>query len=357
MKKLFLFLFLIILPCNLLAEDDSTIKIGGAFALTGIGAPFGTGELNGLKLAIEDAPKIEALKNKTIKLIIEDTKSSNLGTVNAVKKLVEIEKIDYLIGPTWVDTFGGALPILDKARILTITPSAVPEFYKKSTEDFKLVFSTWYNNIKEVEALLKFVSQDGNKQVALIFDQDPYFQANADLMQKISSRIGIKIVKRIDLAIGDKNFGAPFLKLKQLKVDAIIFGLLDDAAVNSFMKRRVELLSEHKFYGFHDIDGYVAQEMFANLLGGINYIRPLAPEKKFSERYNKVNGAFPIISASNSYDAGKILLTAIANGATASSEIAEYLAKNSFETVTFGETRFNTYGAVTGGEFELVRIK
>ncbi|MCB0317258.1 MAG: ABC transporter substrate-binding protein [Bdellovibrionales bacterium] len=356
MLKLFIFCCLLIINSVAFAEDIQRIKIGCAFSLTGVGSAWGNGELNALKLIVEDVNSTKGIDGKKLELICEDTKSSNLGSVSAIKKLVTIDKVDYLIGPTWLDSFRGVLPILDQAKIFTISASAVPSIYKKNIDQYPYVFSTWYNHENEVKTLLQDMLERKFKKIALLFDQDPYFQATADLIQNLAPKLNLEVVKRIDTSIGDSNFTPKLLQLKSINPDLIIIGFIDESAGLAFLKRRSEILPEKTFYGFHDIDAYIDQEMYKGLLSGIYYVRPVAPKEDFLNRYQAVYGSVPILSTSNSYDAGRVLVEALKAGKRNPDEIANYFKSNQFDTVTFGKTTFDEFGAVTGGEFEIVKI-
>ena len=338
-----------------LSEEGKVIKIGGAFSLTGFGSSFGTGELNGVRLAIDEANKTGGINGKKLELIVEDTKSSSSFTVGAVKKLVSVDKVNYLIGPTWLDTFSGPLPIVDRAKTLVITPSAVAYHYKKDDSQYPLVFSTWYNHKREVRTLLRAISKNGDKKIALFFDLDPYFQATADFIEKISQEYGIEIIKRDDFNLGDINFTPALLKIKKLKADAVLAGFIEESAWLAFLKRRAEMMQDTKFYAFHDIEAFIGQDKFSKLINDITYVAPVAAQGSFADKYFQAFKERPILSASNAYDAMNVLIKALGTANT-SLEVANYITKNSFETVTFGSVKFDSLGAISGGEFKISTV-
>ena len=134
-KYLLIFTALLsVFPQGLAAESNesgNTLTIGAALALTGSAAPFGVGELNGLTLATEEWNSRGGISNQRLVLKVEDTKASNAGTVTAVTKLISVDRFRYLLGPTWLDSYGGALPIAEKAGVLLLTPSAAITVVKR----------------------------------------------------------------------------------------------------------------------------------------------------------------------------------------------------------------------------------
>ena len=99
--------------------------------MTGAAAAFGTAELNGVRLALEEINARGGVNNIPIQLVVENTASSNLQTVNAITKLLAIDKVKYIIGPTWLDSFAGALPVVKSHGAILITPSAAVSVLKK----------------------------------------------------------------------------------------------------------------------------------------------------------------------------------------------------------------------------------
>ena len=100
------------------------IKIGLAVGLTGYAANWGEGEVKAIELALD---KYRGQISDPVELIIEDTKSEGLDTVNATKKLIDVDKGVAIIGPTWGDSFQGGYPLAEQAHVAVISSSAALE--------------------------------------------------------------------------------------------------------------------------------------------------------------------------------------------------------------------------------------
>lgn len=172
MKKTILFILVVYLLSNFAFAEN--IKIPAAFALTGAASAFGVNELHGATLAVEE---LNAANNKTstkFELKVEDTQSSNIGTVNAISKLIYLDRPKFILGPTWLDSFQGAVPIADKKSVLLLTPSAVITNIKSDSSKYKYTFSTYINFKVEVRNLISKIRSDQKSKIAIIVDQDPY---------------------------------------------------------------------------------------------------------------------------------------------------------------------------------------
>ena len=153
---------------GLVVDNRQPIKIGGAFALTGFASEWGAVERNGAILAIEEINAQGGINGREVKLIVEDTLSDGKGAINAVQKLINIDNVEVIVGPSWLDSFGGAAPIADENNIVFMTPSASIDAIK-SEHSYDYVFSTWYRTDKESEELAKHLSNANKKRIILFF--------------------------------------------------------------------------------------------------------------------------------------------------------------------------------------------
>ena len=329
------------------------IRMGGAFALSGVAAPFGSAELNAVTLALEEINQAGGVGGRPLQLITEDTQSSNVHTVNAVTKLLAIDGVKIIVGPTWADSFAGALPIAQKRGALLVTPSAVPMVMKKSAADFPLVFSTYFDQNKEVIFLLQRAKVDGARSVALVFDQDPFFEAVHQSSRSEAAVLGIQVKHDLSVQTGSVDFRSELAKIKKSGVDAIIFGFADQASLLAFLKQRASLLPGTHLYGFHDLEGYVDQEEFRGMFPNTDYSVPTAPNSEFSVRYERKFGSPPLLTASNAYDAVLILAQAMRAGNFEPQAIANYWRSNTLQTESFGPTKFDQLGGISSGHFEI----
>ncbi len=83
------------------AENKDPIKIGVYLPLTGQNAFGGQLELEGVKLAHQEMPEV---LGRPVELVVVDNKSDKVEAANAVKRLIEKEKVSAFIG-----TYGSSL--------------------------------------------------------------------------------------------------------------------------------------------------------------------------------------------------------------------------------------------------------
>ena len=96
-----------------------TIKIGALFDFTGPAADLGPRFKHGLDLALEEAHYQVA--GRPLKVIVEDSGTDSAVTLDKLKKLVESDGINAIIGPLMVDAALAISPYASKHKVLMAT--------------------------------------------------------------------------------------------------------------------------------------------------------------------------------------------------------------------------------------------
>ena len=343
-----LFASVILFAADHVAAQPKSFTSGAALGLTGDAATFGQEELNAAKLAVDE---INAQGKIHLALKVEDTTSAGLGTVTAVKKLVEVDGVKIILGPTWLDTFQGCLPITDKRGVLVISPSASIPIIKDSPSKYPLVFSTYFNFQREVSALIQQVSQRGLRKIAVLFDQDPYFVEMRRVAIEAAARSSVEIVGDQEFSSGESDFRALILQAQRRGAAGIVFASANQASAVAFLKQRQQIAPLISVLGSHDFEGYERDSAFSGLLKNTLYMAPEAPSATFRKKYEDKYSVPPIMTASNSFDAVTILAAALIAGAESPEQIANYIQQHEHDSVSFGRVRFSPYGGIENGDF------
>ena len=90
---------MVVLTC--LASSAEPLKIGMVAPLTGPAAEVGRYQTQGAKLAAEEVNKAGGVLGRPIELVIEDSQSTNPGSVLAFSKLAGDKDIPAFIGPVF----------------------------------------------------------------------------------------------------------------------------------------------------------------------------------------------------------------------------------------------------------------
>lgn len=343
-------------PTGQVTAKNNSIKIGGAFALSGFAAQWGEVELKGATLAIEEINSQGGINGKKIELIAEDVASDSTKSVSAVSKLIHVDSVKIIIGPTWLDSFGGAAPVAEENKVIMVTPSASITAVK-SAKNYTYVFSTWYRTNKEAQELVKHLSSASKKKIILFFGNDPFWQDFSNDIKRSSKNIGVEILEEFRFNSLETDFRTHLIRIKYLSPDAIIFGLNDEKGLLSFLQQRTVLYPDSSLYTTEYIEEFALKENYKNLLENVTFISPKSAENEFSKKYREKFGVDPVFSASNSYDATLMVIETLKHGNDNPDRIKDYLLNNTFDTVTFGKIKFDEIGGIVGGQFIIKRIE
>jgi len=342
--------------------EEEVIKIGGAFALTGDAAEWGQGDLEGTQMAIDEVNMGGGIDGMMLKLIAEDTQTTAIGTVNAINKLVNVDGVQAIIGPTWGDSFQGGVPIIQQYKVVLITPSAAIETVLDK-EKYEYFLSTYFPQKGEMLRIQKYAFSKGIKNFVVVCDLDPFNKYFGDLFISAAPQNDLAVVKLFEVAREDKDFRTIITQIKNLSIkpDAIFFEVATATQVGTFAKQLKEqgvVIPIWSSSSFEDLSLEVIKNFQKDLLDDAIYTRPKVAVKDFAQKYfEKYHKEMMRPTVSNAYDATMAIIETLKNGARTGEQIKNELYKIQIPGVTFKEISFDQFGQVSGGEFFIKTIK
>ena len=347
MKKLFALAFLIVFALTGTALAADTIKIGVYLPLTGQMAFGGQLELEGVQMAYKEAPTV---LGKKVELFVVDNKSDKVEAANAVKRLIEKEKVVAIIG-----TYGSSLAmaggeVAEKAGIPIVGTSCTnPLVTQGKKYSFRVCFidpfqgagaATYaFNDLKaKTAALLVDVSNDYSVGLATFFTRS-------------FTKLGGQVVANLKYQAGDQDFTAQMTEIISKKPDVLFIpSYFAEGAI--IMKQAKELGAKFRIMGGDAMDNPKIVEIGgAAVEGFVHTTFPYDPSmkdmspiaKKFTENWKKAYPSKePNVNAALGYDTYLMVLDAIKRaGKPDPAAITKALAATKgFEGVT-GSTTIN----------------
>jgi branched-chain amino acid transport system substrate-binding protein len=113
-----LFVAALILPTVAMAADP--IRVGMTMALTGGVAPIGKQVLAALQIWRDDVNAKGGLLGRPVELVFYDDQSNPANVPQLYTKLIEVDKVDLLIGPYATNMVAPAIPVLMQSKKTTI---------------------------------------------------------------------------------------------------------------------------------------------------------------------------------------------------------------------------------------------
>ena len=99
------------------------IKIGAVLRLS-IGAEHGIPSKRGVEMAVAEVNKAGGINGRQVEVIFEDEKDSPAASVNAVQKLINVDKVVALVGHMTSGGMMAAGKIANDAKVVEISPTA-----------------------------------------------------------------------------------------------------------------------------------------------------------------------------------------------------------------------------------------
>src|SRR6202048_2518901 len=106
-------------PAPAPAQSNQPIKIGFSLALTGPLAPNGKQALLGAKIWQEEINAKDGLLGRKVELVNYDDQSNPANVPGIYTKLLEVDKVDVIMGPYGTNLNAPALPVvMQKGKLL-----------------------------------------------------------------------------------------------------------------------------------------------------------------------------------------------------------------------------------------------
>lgn len=332
---------------------EGTVKVGASLALTGDAVVWGEAEKNSIEMAVDEINKKGGMNGKKIELVIDDMKSSNQGSVASVSKLINIDKVDYIVGPTWSDSYQGGLPLSDQYSKLFLIPSATVTTIHTDTQFFKNVFSTYYRTDYQGRNYLNVTGKENIKTIYMLVQNDPYYTDFVSYIQTRAKELGISVTLD-QVPAHTVDFRTKLIDIKNKKPDMVLVGFGSDQEYHALYQQRMELgMQDVPFYNSELIAEFGPKAEYKELLKNTFYVgfEPIPDDfaKKYKERFN----TDPVFAASIAYDTVYILKKTFENTDGTTDAMRTYLETNTFDTITFGSTGFDKIHGVKETKLDL----
>jgi branched-chain amino acid transport system substrate-binding protein len=347
MKKLLALAFLTVFALSGAALAADTIKIGVYLPLTGQMAFGGQLELEGVQMAHKEAPTV---LGKKVELFVVDNKSDKVEAANAVKRLIEKEKVVAIIG-----TYGSSLAmaggeVAEKAGIPMVGTSCTnPLVTQGKKYSFRVCFIDPFQGAGA--ATYAFTDLKAKTAALLVDVSNDYSVGLATFFTRSLTKLGGQVVANLKYQAGDQDFTAQLTEIISKKPDVLFIpSYFAEGAI--IMKQAKELGAKFRIMGGDAMDNPKIVEIGgAAVEGFVHTTFPYDPSmanmspiaKKFTENWKKAYPSKePNVNAALGYDTYLMVLDAIKRAGKAEpAAITKALAATKgFEGVT-GSTTIN----------------
>jgi branched-chain amino acid transport system substrate-binding protein len=353
--NLVLLFALLLTACAGAGGAGGEIKVAILTPLSGPVPTFGVSTRDGALLAIEEWNAKGGVLGKKIVPIVEDSQCTPDPAVNAANKVIDQDKVHYIIGEVCSSASIPVSEIVNAKNVVQLSPTSTnPSVVRDASGNVKpYTFVACFNDDTQGRVMAQFAAQDLQAKTAFImYDQaNDYVKGLSEFFEKYFVEAGGTVVGKETYTAKDTDFSTILAKVSDTNPDLVV---LPDYynIVNLVTKQAKEKGITATFIGG---DGWDSPDLDTAAAAGGYFTNHYSPAeqrdvvqnylKKYSEKYKDDQGN-PRLSdalAALAYDATNMLLQAIQDtGEDDPAKVKDTLAKGKFEVVS-GSITFDAF--------------
>jgi branched-chain amino acid transport system substrate-binding protein len=292
--------------------QQKTIKIGFVSTFSGPPAAIGNDMRNSFELGLDHLGR--KLGGIPVEVIYEDDQTKPDVGVQKVQKLIQSDKVDFIVGFIWSNVLVASLkPIVDSKTFTIVTNAGASQLAGELCSPY--VFSTSWQNDQTPAAIGLYMNQKGVKTAFLM---GPNYIAGKDMLTGVKSTFKGKVVGEELTRWPDQlDFSAELSKARAAKPDAI-FAFYPGGAGIQFVTQYAQsgLKGQVPLYTAFTIDDLSLprlKDLAIGVPGAQQWVNdlPNAENEKFVADYKAKYKASPSFYGAQTYDAVALLDDAV----------------------------------------------
>jgi len=308
-----------------LAQGSPALRIGALNPITGAGANYGTGMQKSIIFAAEAVNAAGGAAGKKLEVFAEDDQTSPSAAVLAAKKLIEVNKVQAIVG-TWASGVSLAvMPMTNDANALLMHTSGAVALADPKQNAKKFGFRYQGSSKHLTKAFVKAAEQEGLKRPAVLALNNPATAPHAEGFRREWTASGRSLTDFVLYEPSRPSYRSELQQVLRSKPDGIILsGYAPDGVI--IIRDWFQTGTKMKWI----MPGFAANSEFLKALGneateGIVVVESVVNEqasayKTFAKLYEAALGkpAASNVYAAMCYDMVNVLaLAAEAAGPTA----------------------------------------
>jgi len=235
--------------CEAGAAPPEPYKVGALFAVTGPASWLGDPEKKTVEMIERQVNAAGGINGHPLKVIVEDTTAKETEAVNAIKKLIDVDGVCAVIGPS---TSGESLAVISVAqeKKTPLISCAAAELIVKPVKEW--VFKVPQYDSDCVRRIYDYMKEKGWTKAGLITTTTGFGKAGRDQLIKLAKEYNIEIVADETYAPTDTDMTVQLTKIKNTGAQAVINWSIEEGQ-STVLKNarqlglRMQLFQSHGF--------------------------------------------------------------------------------------------------------------
>ena len=209
-----------------LPAQNAPYRFGLALPLTGPQALYGSDQIQAAQWAVADINKAGGVNGTKLEMIVLDTQADPQVGIQAINRLVNVEKVPVLI-TAWSVVVKAVAPMINDAKVTGLIVGANSPSIAKLGD---YIYTTYPLSDVDIAALAKYLVKQGKKKGAVIFVNTEEGIGAAEIYRTAFKAAGGDIVASETYDPKASDFTGALLKLRSSNPDTVhVQGQVSDA--------------------------------------------------------------------------------------------------------------------------------
>jgi branched-chain amino acid transport system substrate-binding protein len=222
-KAFFVSLVFIFMVMPLSVVHAEAVKVGVLLPYTGP-LTWVSDCVPAVDLAIKEINEAGGVHGDKVVKVEGDSEGKADASVAAARKLLDVDKVLAIIGPTSV-TIRSVIPLGVERKSLIISPTAGTTALDKDPHGGKIVFRTVSSDTVMGSGMVYYAMELGAKKVSLFFEDTESAASIKGVVKPACKAEGLQIVGDVGITPGAPSYRSELLTLTRNKPDVILYEL------------------------------------------------------------------------------------------------------------------------------------
>ena len=272
--------------------SKNEILLGTIQDLSGPLAGYGKQARDGMLLRIEEINEQGGIRNRKIKLLVEDSSYDPKKAILAAQKLVSQDKIFMMVGHIGTAQNNAAMPIQFEKEVINFFPlTAAREMYEPFHRLKFSINSTYYEQLRTT--LPRLIKEKNITKVCAIYQDDEFgLEVLRGAEEGLKSE-KLSLVDKASFKRGATDFSSQVARMKAADCELVVLGTIIRETVGTIGQARKTgfnpvFLGTSAAYSelIHKLGGKSTEGMYATMTSQIPYVdSQVAPVRFWANKY------------------------------------------------------------------------
>jgi len=219
--------------------SKNEIVVGTHTSLSGPVAGWGIDATNGIRMRFDEVNEAGGIHGRKIKYIAEDSQYQVPIAVQKANKLVNRDKVFFLIGSIGTPMNNAIFPMLEKKNVPNLFPytaarSMYEPFHKLKIQNL----APYYGNVRA--GLKYFVEEKGKERVCMMYQDTDFGHETMYAVQDQLKEMNMSLVAETTHKASETNFVGAITQLRKAECDVIMLGtIITDTIIATSTARKM----------------------------------------------------------------------------------------------------------------------